>query len=591
MSTTEGGERTTGTDDAPTRLRTLVEITRSFAEATTDYLVLLQGIVKQVGTFLGGYCFLGLVTDDETTWELIAEHSDDEAFLGEIREMMAERRMHIDTRAPSPTVARTGKPFVLEDISSTDWADDVSPRFREIAQRHRMRGFICVPMRSKGTVVGTLAAGRLGEGAKPFASEDLDLLQVLADHAAQSITVASLLDTVSRELDEHKRTRALLERSQSKLRHAAKMEAIGRLAGGVAHDFNNILSVVLSYSEMIMETPGLDELVIADLGEIHKAGTRAAELTRQLLAFSRQQVRAPRLVDLNDILTNMAPMLRRLAGEDVVLEVVPALDLHRCLIDPGQVEQVVMNLAVNALEAMPKGGKITITTSNAVFDEAYVAAHPESVLGPHAVLSVSDTGSGLDSASISQVFDPFTTRADNVSSGLGLSAVYGIVTQSGGSVTVMATATAGTTFHVYLPRAEHTTDTPKDHAKSGHAPPTETVLLVEDEAQVRKLVQGILSKAGYRVIEARNGSEAMAICTEHPNIQLLVTDVVMPVMSGPELAGKLARSRPEIKVLFMSGYTGKALGNHGILDPGAHFVPKPVTPDSLLGKVREALSS
>ena len=590
MSSTDG-ERTTTTDDASSRLRTLVEITRSFAEATTDYLGLLQGIVKQVGTFVGGYCFLGLVNDDETEWELIAEHADDEAFLGEVREMLGDRHMRLDAAAPSPTVARTGEPIMLDDVSSAAWAEAVSPRFREIAPRHRMRGFICVPMRAKGTIVGTLAAGRLGDAARPFASEDLDLLQVLADHAAQSITVASLLDTVSRELDEHKRTRALLERSQSKLRHAAKMEAIGRLAGGVAHDFNNILSVVLSYSEMIMETPGLDELVIADLGEIHKAGTRAAELTRQLLAFSRQQVLAPRLVSLNDILKNMAPMLRRLAGEDVTLEVLPSLDLHRCLIDSGQVEQVVMNLVVNALEAMPSGGKITIATSNAVFDEDYVAAHPESALGPHAVLSVSDTGSGLDPSSISQVFDPFTTKSDSASSGLGLSAVYGIVTQSGGSVTVVAKPTTGTTFHVYLPRAEHTTDNSQTRAKSERAPSTETVLLVEDEAQVRKLVQGILTKAGYRVIEARNGSEAMAICTEHPNIQLLVTDVVMPVMSGPELAGKLARSRPEIKVLFMSGYTGKALGNHGILDPGAHFVPKPVTPDSLLGKVREALSS
>lgn len=591
MSSTDGGDGTDRMDDTPNRLRTLVEITRSFAEATTDYLGLLQGIVDQVGAFVGGYCFLGLLNEDGTRWDLIAEHADDPAFVDDIRSLLNDGGLPIGSATPSPTVARTGEPILVADVSASDWLDRTSARHREVAERHRMRGFVCVPMRSKGAILGTLAAGRLGDDARPFGSSDVDLLQVLADHAAQSITVASLLDTVSRELDEHKRTRALLERSQAKLRHAAKMEAIGRLAGGVAHDFNNILSVVLSYSEMIMETPGLDELVVADLEEIHKAGTRAAELTRQLLAFSRQQVLAPRLVSLNDVLKNMAPMLRRLAGEDVTLEVVPTPDLHPCLIDPGQVEQVVMNLVVNALEAMPGGGRITIATSNAVFDEDYVAAHPESVLGPHAVLSVSDTGSGLDPSSISQVFDPFTTKTDSGSSGLGLSSVYGIVTQSGGSVTVVAQPAKGTTFHVFLPRAEHATDTPKTRTKSERAATTDTVLLVEDEAQVRKLVQGILSKAGYRVIEARNGSEAMAISNEHPNIQLLVTDVVMPVMSGPELAGKLLRSRPDLKVLFMSGYTGKALGNHGVLDPSAHFVPKPVTPDSLLGKVREALTS
>ncbi len=378
------------------------------------------------------------------------------------------------------------------------------------------------------------------------------------------------------------------------LRQSQKMEAVGRLAGGVAHDFNNLLTIIMGYSQLLLERLGPNEALRWQVEEIKKAGDRAASLTRQLLAFSREQVLKPRVLDLNSAVANTEKMLRRLIGEDVELVTVPAPDLGRVKADPGQIEQVLLNLAVNARDAMPEGGKLTIETANANLDQAYARRHVAVIPGPYVMLAVSDTGCGMDPEVQSHIFEPFfTTKDKDKGTGLGLATVYGIVKQSGGYIWVYSEPGRGTTFKIYLPQVQEAPEALEvENISRSRVQGTETVLVVEDEESVRSLVRGILQAQGYTVLEARRGDEALEISARHKGpIHLVLTDVVMPQMSGQELASCLATLHPESKVLYMSGYTDHAILHQGVLDPNTAFIGKPFTPDGLARKVRKVLDA
>ncbi|HLG15504.1 MAG TPA: PAS domain S-box protein [Blastocatellia bacterium] len=378
---------------------------------------------------------------------------------------------------------------------------------------------------------------------------------------------------------------------EDQLRQSQKMEAIGRLAGGVAHDFNNLLTAIIGYTSIVLGRLDPDDPLRRELEEVKNAGGRAASLTSQLLAFSRKQVLQPKVFDLNNVVTNVNRMLRRIIGEDVelVMDLDPSLGLVRA--DPGQIEQVVLNLAVNARDAMPRGGKLTIETANVVLGDAQ---HQVGVrAGPYVVLQVRDTGCGMDEETQSHIFEPFfTTKEHGKGTGLGLSTVYGIVSQSGGHIRVDSEPGKGTAFYIYLPETESSADHDDQRVESEHFPEgQETVLLVEDEPFVRELACSVLQGQGYSVLAAANGEDAMRLVQNHDHrqIHLLVTDVVMPQMSGCELAGRLAALRPDLKVIYVSGYADGAIAKHGIQDGRDSFLQKPFTPGVLVRKVREVL--
>jgi signal transduction histidine kinase/CheY-like chemotaxis protein len=577
------------------RLRALVEVTRSFAETADDYLRLLRVIVEQTSKLMDGLCILGVVTEDGLEWEKVSEFASDPSLLEDRVQAFGQRRLPLAGPTIIGHVARTGEALRIDDLATSPWMQTLPPVLIGHIRKYNMRGMVTVPMRSKGRVLGVLSITRFGLEPAAVEQGDHDLLQVLADHAAQTIVSARHLAAVQRELEEHKRTRAALAASEEKLRQAAKMEAVGLLAGGVAHDFNNILFVILGYTELLLSEAAEQQPLKGRLEEVRRAGERARELTHQLLAFGRTQVLAPRVLDLNKALRSMTPLLQRLLGEDVELHFLAAANPWLCHVDPGQMEQIVMNLAVNARDAMPGGGAITIATANVMLDPDFVAAHPEASPGPHVMLSVRDTGLGMPPEVLSRIFEPFfTTKPKGVGTGLGLATVYGIVKQSGGSLRVESSAGYGTTFIVYLPRVDgvETLESlrPARSAASEGLRGRETVLLVEDEEQVRGLVRNVLADAGYRVLEAKGGSDAISLCLEHAqDIDLLLTDVVMPRLNGRELADELIQLRSGLKVLYMSGYTEDAILHRGVLEAGVQFLSKPVTPDALLRKVREVL--
>jgi PAS domain S-box-containing protein len=385
--------------------------------------------------------------------------------------------------------------------------------------------------------------------------------------------------------------RRLLE---NQFRQAQKMEAVGRLSGGIAHDFNNLLGVIIGYSEILLDRLDPEERLHKNAEEIKKAGERAASLTRQLLAFSRQQVLEPKVLDLNRVVTDVTKMLRRMIGEDINVVSVLASTVARVKADQGQIEQVLMNLAVNARDAMPQGGTLSIETANMELDEAYARRHPPTQPGRYVMLAMTDTGCGMDAETQAHIFEPFfTTKEVGKGTGLGLATVYGVVKQSGGYIWVYSEPGRGTTFKIYLPAV----DEPMETGPTGGGPAkttrgTETVLVVEDDEPLRKLTRECLEENGYTVLATANSAEAVETAERYGGtIHLMVTDVVMPGMNGRELAARLASLRPEMKVLYMSGYTDDAIVRHFVLEPGLAFLQKPFTQKVLARKVRELLDS
>jgi PAS domain S-box-containing protein len=403
---------------------------------------------------------------------------------------------------------------------------------------------------------------------------------------------ATLYVGIAQDITERKRSEEKMVSLQEQLHQSQKMEAIGRLAGGIAHDFNNLLTVIKGYSQLsLIETKDNDPLK-ENIEEIKSASERAADLTRQILAFGRRQIMEMKVLDLNVILKNLDKMLCRLIGEDIELATLLAEDLGKVKVDPGQIEQVIINLVVNSRDAMPNGGKLTIETANVELDEEYAHAHIAVKPGRYVMISVSDTGIGMAKEVRERVFEPFyTTKERGKGTGLGLSTVYGIVKQSEGNIWVYSEPGKGTTFKIYLPRVDEPLEEVPEKVIEGELPRgDETILVAEDNEEVRKVIVRILKRQGYNVLEAAHGDEALLVCKEHEGpIHLMVPDVVMPGMSGRELAERLSSIHPNIKVLYMSGYTDNVITHHGILEKGINYIQKPFTVDGLARKVREVL--
>jgi two-component system, cell cycle sensor histidine kinase and response regulator CckA len=384
------------------------------------------------------------------------------------------------------------------------------------------------------------------------------------------------------------------DRLEAQLRQGQKMEAVGRLAGGIAHDFNNLLTVIVGYSDLVLRRLDPETLIHRDVEEIRHAGMSAAALTAQLLVVSRKQVLQPQILDLNAIVTRMGELLRRVIGEDVELATRLAAPLDRISADLGQIEQIILNLALNARDAMPRGGSLTIETANMDSDADWVALHPSSSEGPHVMLLIRDTGIGMDETAQAHIFEPFfTTKEAGRGTGLGLATVYGIVKQSGGSILVDSAPGQGTTFRILLPRTEQSAVLTIDPQPSPRALwGLETVLLVEDQPEVRAVILNTLTRQGYKVLEAANAVEALLALENHVGaVQLLLTDVVLPGLSGRDLAKRLLIGRPDLRVLYISGYTDDTIAHHGVLEAGMSFLQKPFKPTELLVKVRNLLDA
>ena len=447
----------------------------------------------------------------------------------------------------------------------------------DVLTGYQSHDMIVVPlMRHGGNPIGVMEI--LNKTAGPVNRNDLDTLVVISAIAAAAI-------------DQSKAFEALRVKDVQ-LQQAQKMEAVGRLAGGVAHDFNNLLTVIRGYTELIVRTVDQNPSVRAHAEEVLKAANRASSLTSQLLTFSRKQVLNLRIVNLNEVVANVEKLLGRLIGEDVQLVTKLGPNLASVKADPAQLEQVLMNLAVNARDAMPKGGTLTIETANAELDEAFTRQHLDFHPGHYSVLSVTDTGCGMNKDTISKLFDPFfTTKKPGKGTGLGLSIVHGIVKQSQGHILVSSTPGVGTTFTIYLPRVEESAEAPSSLTSMPTvATGSETVLVVEDEAQVRALECGLLKASGYTVLAAGDGEEAMRMLGEYSGtIHLLLTDIIMPHMNGRELARQVVMSRPSTKVLYVSGYPDDTLIDAGLARSKEPFLQKPFAWDALLRTVRNVL--
>ncbi len=451
----------------------------------------------------------------------------------------------------------------------------------------------------------TLLTAAVGETLRTGKSYQLELEFIRADGTRRWVNALGSpkrdrsgrvigLHGMVQDITERKRAETERAKLEDRLRIAQKMEAIGSLAGGVAHDFNNLLSVILSYTEFAVDELPEGSSPKEDLLEVRKAAQRAVALTRQLLAFGRKQILQPVPLNLNQIVTETEKMLRRILGEDIDFVQVLAPDLGVVVADPGQLEQVLLNLVVNARDAMPRGGRITVETANVEIGEEYAEGHMATKPGSYVLLAVTDTGSGMDKQTMSRLFEPFfTTKERGKGTGLGLSMVYGMVKQSGGNIWVYSEPGVGTTFKIYLPQAfVAATTIVRSSMFPSRSTGSETILVVEDEDALRKVARRALEGAGYRVLAAEDGDEALLVCARYAgNIHLLLTDVVMPRMSGRALAEALCKTRPTLKVIYMSGFTDDAMVHHGVLEAGTHFLAKPFTSNDVTRKVREVLDA
>jgi signal transduction histidine kinase len=513
---------------------------------------------------------------------LLVDDSADDAEIVE-RELRRGGRRVLIERVWDAEAMRSALARETWDLVISDWS---MPSFSGASALEVLKGarvdapFIIL----SGTVTEDLAIKAMRAGARDWVLKG---------------KLGRLRPAIDRELSERaerKRAEDALRRSEEMLRQSQKLDAIGGLAAGVAHDFNNVLSVIVGHADLLLaELPEVDPSR-ENVEEIRAAATRAAELTRQLLAFSRQQILQPQHANIARIVNGMAKMLRRMIGEDVELSIVTPPKLGIVLVDPGQIEQVLMNLAVNARDAMPRGGTLTIEISEIEAED--INAADRAGLRPvrHVMLAITDTGIGMDSDTQARIFEPFfTTKGPGRGTGLGLATVFGIVQQSGGSISTTSAPGAGTTFRIYLPTvdAAHATEpTTAANRRPSFASlrGDETILLVEDDDAMRSMLRTVLEKHGYSVLDASNGREALVLCERmQETVHLVLTDVVMPHMSGREFATKLETIRPGLPVLYMSGYTDGAIVQHGVLEPGIAFLQKPIAPQALVQKVRELI--
>ncbi|GBE52473.1 blue-light-activated protein [bacterium BMS3Bbin14] len=461
------------------------------------------------------------------------------------------------------------KPMLLNDLD--DIKNDLSPRSLEFARKFGVKSLICCPITYKDDPLGILAVDNI-KSKKPLLQRDLNVMMGV------TLQIGAKIHNV--QLESH-------------LRQSQKMEAMGNLASGIAHDFNNILSTILGYSQIIgMKLPGNDPIrKMAE--EIHHAGIKASNLTKQLLAFSRKQVTEMKITSLNIIIEDMAKMLGRLISEDISLEIFPAKEIGNIMADTGQIEQIIMNLVVNARDAMPAGGHLIIETGEIFLDEKYAETHENVAPGSYVMLTVTDTGKGVPKAIREKIFEPFfTTKELGKGTGLGLFTVFGIVKQHNGHIYIYSEPDQGTTFKIYLPVVEGPIDEIASSRKRKMPGGTETILVVDDDPSIRRLIEDTLEPLGYHLIKADCGREALDRCrATKEKIDLVLTDVIMPGMNGLELIETIKIDRPEIKAILMSGYTDNVVTHHGVLKPGIIFINKPLLPIAMANKIREVLDN
>lgn len=572
------------------RLQFLSDSTRDFVAEEGDIESLLEHIVQRFVRALGGSCVLMLL-GAKPPKNVRTYHADPSIHAALVR--LAE---YFPQPIPGGFIERiiqSQKPLFLPELDPSYLValiPDQTSSAVSWVQSLGLHSMLVVPLVSQGRTVGVATMLRHHQEA-PHTEDDLRFLLDLTAHAALSIINANLVQSLQQELAERAAAEQALKRTEDQLWHAQKMEAIGRLAGGIAHDFNNVLSVIMGYSELALLQFSDQPDLVEPLHEIGQAAERAAKLTKQLLAFSRQQLSSPEVVDLNQVIRGTEKMLQRLIGANIELTLDLQPDLYNVNADAGQIEQVLWNLLVNARDAIPGCGKIAITTRNTQVNSDS-AEHPGLAPGSYAVIAVRDDGSGMDKATQEQIFEPFfTTKGKGRGTGLGLFTVFGIVQQHRGAIQVSSSPGAGATFTLLFPQThEVVPSSPPPAQRSRHGGGTQRILLAEDDAQLRKMVSSILQSRGYHVFVAVNGKHALQILEANPApIDLLLTDVVMPELSGPELAVQALRILPQLKVLFMSGYTDDTFGS---LDThGMELLPKPMTPDTLLRKIEQVLQS
>jgi signal transduction histidine kinase/response regulator RpfG family c-di-GMP phosphodiesterase len=559
--------------EAEESLRVKTEQLQAITDAMVAYLqsgdeclpsnILLRNALQQTGSECG---FVGLVTEGPAL-RILAQTG-----MGWTADTGPNRRLEITNfNNLVGQIITSGRAVVCNESGQDCFGNEGLP-----VGTVPLRQFLGVPIINGAQVVGAVGVANSAGG---YAGREQNKIAVLTRVAGV------LLDNYRR-----KEREMILEKQ---LRQAQKVEAIGRLAGGVAHDFNNILTAILGYSDLLLLRARPDDPHRGSIEEIRNAAQRAAALTRQLLAFSRKQILEPKIVNLNETLNNLDKMLRRMIGEDIDLVTRGAPDLGQVKVDPGQIEQVIINLAVNARDAMPHGGKLMIETANVVLDEISAFRMEDVAPGNYVRIAVTDTGTGMTPEVQARIFEPFfTTKAEGKGTGLGLAMCYGIVKQSGGHISIYSEIGLGTVFKIYLPRIEETVLAEAKPERSGDLPHgKETILLVEDEPGLRKLTKLVLQDLGYTILEAANGREALNIARERnvSDVDLVFTDVVMPQMGGKELADHIHSMRPDAKVLFTSGYTEDAIVDHGVLNNDVAFLHKPYTPNVLARKLREVL--